>query len=184
MEVKFTRCEPADPNRCQGVFKQGQCPYLAHPGSKNCIMHGGNNAAQQQNTKNIHDFKLAVWEDRVNAFAGSSQVKNLRGEIGITRLTLESVLNLIKEPAHFPIYVDKISSLVSQIEKLVVSAQKMEERNNELLDKNQVFLIADIVINILSLYIEDPDKLLEASDAFHEQITNFVCGSGQAGSAA
>lgn len=182
MENKFTRVAETDPDRCQGVFRGGQCPYKAHPGSKYCLMHGGNKAAESARKKDIHDFKLTQWQERMDEFAGSARVKSLRGEIGITRMTLEKVLNEIKNPNQFPLYVDKISSLVTQIERLVNSAQKLEERNRDLLGKNEVFLIADQVINILGLFIDDPDKLLEANEKLNDSINAIICGEGALGS--
>ena len=184
MENRFVRVAEDDPTRCQGVFKGGQCPYGAMHPSKYCTMHGGNVDPNKIKAKAVHDFRLTQWQERVDTFAGSQRVKSLRGEIGIARLTLEQVLGQIKTDVQFPLFVDKISSIVTQIEKLVNSCQKIEERNKELLGKNDVIVIADTVIEVMARYIKDPDELLEAQELLHELITAVICGQGETGTSA
>ena len=94
------------------------------------------------------------------------------------------MLGQIKTDVQFPLFVDKISSIVTQIEKLVNSCQKIEERNKELLGKNDVIVIADTVIEVMARYIKDPDELLEAQELLHESITAVICGQGETGTSA
>ena len=159
IEAKLEHCEADDPNRCQGVGANGQCPFFAHPGSKFCLRHGGNKAAEQANKQAIRNYRLAAWRVRAYEFAVSDILKSLREEIGITRMTLEYIINACQEPTDLIIRSDKISGLVDKIERLVLSCQKMEERTGALLDKTSVLNLADQICEIIGTVV--PQEQLE-----------------------
>lgn len=167
---KLNRVAEDDPLRCQAIFRNGQCPYGACQDSKYCVMHGGHSGLLNGKKRATHDYKIQLWQDRVDELVDSSHIKNLRGEIGILRMTLEQILNQVKTPAQFPIFSDKIQSVARDLKGLVESCQKIEERNKELLSKTEVFNIADAVIALVSEYITDPDQLAEAGDKLHDII--------------
>lgn len=180
--AKMERVPEDSKERCQSVFAGGQCPYKREPHSEYCIMHGGNKAAEAIRKRASHDYKLQTWQERVDDLAGSQHVKNLRGEIGILRMALENIINLIKTPQQFPIFSDKIQSLARDLKGLIEVAQKIEERNKELLSKTEVFNIADAVINILAKYITDPDEMLAVGEEIHAAIIGVVSGQNPIGS--
>lgn len=176
IESKLQRVAEDDPMRCQSTFAGGQCPYKRMDGSQYCAMHGGNKAIDSARKRSVHDYKLQQWQERVDELAGSQHVKNLRGEIGILRMTLENILGQIKGPAQFPLFADKIGSTVREIKGLVEVCQKIEERNKELLSKTEVFNIADAVINLMSKFITDPEDLLAAGEELYGIITGIASG--------
>lgn len=175
------RCAEDDPNRCQSTFANGQCPYKAAEYSKYCMMHGGNKAAESQAKRASHDYKVQLWQERIDGFSGSANVKNLRGEIGVLRMTMENTLNLIKTPQQFPLYADKLQGLARDLKGLVEVAQKIEERNKELLSKTEVFNIADAAIAIISKYITDPDDLCIAGEELYDAIIGIASGQDSLG---
>ncbi len=170
-----------DPDRCQAVFAGGQCPYKRHEVSEYCIMHGGNKAVEAAKKRAVHDYKLQTYQERLDTLAGSANVKNLRGEIGILRIAMEETLAMIKTPNQFPLYADKLQSLARDLKGLVEVAQKIEERNRELLSKTEVFNIADAVVAIVADYITDPDQLLEVGELLNAAIIGIASGENKVG---
>lgn len=181
--AKMERCEEDDPLRCQAVYTHGQCPYKRVEHSEYCLMHGGNKGQETHRKKALHDYRLEQvnWQQRVDELAGSYNVKNLRGEIGLLRMALEGILNQAKTPQQLLLYTDKLQSITRDVRSLVETCQKIEERNKELLSKTEVMNIADAVINIMSNFITDPDDLLAAGEQLHVTITSVICGSNPTG---
>lgn len=174
---KFERCtDPADPTRCNGVVSSGhdggQCPYKSVPGCTFCPMHGGSPQIQKNKVAELKNYRLTQYGERVSEFANNPEVKNIREEIGIIRMTIEAVLNECTTANKLLIYSEKISGLVSQVNKLVESSQRMEEKNNMLLDRKVVIVIADSIVQICADYIKDPDALMALGGKICESITN------------
>ena len=161
MDYPFERCEETDPNRCQGVDSTGQCRYKAIPGTTYCPRHGVNKQLESAAKKRVSMYRLQQYQERVDDFANNPEIKNLREEIGITRMVLENIINKCKNANRLLIHSDKISALVGQVRVLVESCQKLEEKNNKLLDRKIVLVIADNFVTILSKYMSDPDQLQE-----------------------
>jgi hypothetical protein len=150
-----------DPNRCQSNGLGGnQCKYKATEGSKFCPAHGGNKTIESVTAKNIELYRIAKYRTRLNELnKEDDKVKSLREEIGLLRILTEERFNLIKEPLDLLMHSSAIADLVTRIEKLVVSAQKIEEKLGGLLDKNQVIQLAQEIINIIDNNIDDKSKV-------------------------
>jgi len=147
----------ADPDttQCMAIGERGQCPYRAEPGCKNCARHNGGVQLAQLATTSMRSYRLMQWQERCQQFADSSEVKSLRGEIGITRMTLESVIVDCKSPNDLLIASGKITLMVEQIRKLVVSCQQLEGQLGIMLDKNQVMILGSQIVEIVGRYIKD-----------------------------
>lgn len=163
MDNKFVRCaEPDDPDRCQGVCKSGQCPYKKEPGLEYCPMHMASGKTGLEK-KAMRNYRLGKHQLRVEEFADNDQVKSLREEVGITRMLLEEIVNRCADANDLLMYSNKISQLVGQIEKLVVSCDRLERSTGMLLDKTRVTHLADVIINIIGMHITDPEALPQIS---------------------
>lgn len=163
MENKFQRCAPDDPNRCQCVGKNGQCPYLSVPGQTRCHRHIGSQLAIDEK-KRVKQYRLQIWQERLDEFAESEQVKSLRDEIGILRLCMENLLNNCKSNMDLIMHSSKISDLAVKLEKLVCSANRLETNMGMLLDKSAALNFAGQIVNIISRHINDPGIIDEISD--------------------
>lgn len=164
VDNKYERCDERDPNRCQGVTRgqsSRQCPFKAVENSKFCPMHGGTPQIDLNKKAALAQYRLQQYGQRVSDFANNPEVKNLREEIGILRMTLETVINQCENVNKLLIFSDKISSLVGQIQRLVECAQKLEERNNDLLDRKIVIVVADSIVTLIGQYVHDPDQINE-----------------------
>lgn len=177
---KFTRVEREDdPNRCQGIAGgKGQCWYVAVPGCKFCIMHGGGKQADENKKSALKNYQLTQYAERVGALATNPNIKDLREEIGILRMTLETVLNQCDTASKLLAYTDKITNLVEKVNKIVESCQRMEEKNNNLLDRKVVIVIADSIVTLIGQYIPDPDVLMELGSKICESIGSAAGGEG------
>jgi hypothetical protein len=158
MDQELFRCDEGDPNRCQGITKTGQCPFKAHEGLLYCKMHAGQSLKKLEKQE-IRNYRLAQWQGRINEFADNDKVKSLREEVGVLRLTLESILDKCKDTQDLLIYAGKICALVLNIEKVVSSCHRLELSTGALLDKTAVVQIAGTIVEIIGRHIRNPDQV-------------------------
>lgn len=165
IESKFKRIEREDdPNRCQAVHGKGQCIYLSTENSKYCPMHGGA-AAENAHAKVMkRKYQLAQWTQRVGEFADDDQVKSLREEIGILRMTLEQVVRQCKTDTDVLLWSGKIGDLVTKIEKVVTSCNRLEVSSGMLLDKSAALNLASQVVEIIARHVTDADAVDDISN--------------------
>ena len=201
-EKLLFEAEPDDPDRCQadGSGGEGQCRYLSLKAlvqrqlvdslpysddevvnSKNCPKHGGYSAANAIQRRKLNDYRLQVWQERVNEFAESEQVNNLRGEIGVLRLLIESILNQCDSSMDLLMYAHKISQLVIQVERCVKTCATLETKYGMFLDRNKSLAFAEEVVQMISIHVHDPvviDKLsngfIDAMSRATEKETNLL----------
>ncbi len=151
-----------DPDRCHGTNAgTAQCKYKRIPPSHYCPIHGGLGNQGLEKRAKLANYKLQQYSERVGELATSPEIKSLREEIGIVRMVLENILNQCTSANLLLTYTDKLSSLAGQISRLIETAQKLEERNSNLLDRKVVIVIADQIIDTIKLFVKDPDELLE-----------------------
>ena len=151
-EIKRVK-NPDDPNRCQFMIgSAGQCLNQAVPGGKYCPIHGGGMVEKSRQKKEIKNYYLAKDKYRqiVEAKADSPKLKSLREEIGILRMILETLLNKIEDDVDLIINAPKISDLVMKVEKVVLSANKLEASLGNLLDKQFVINFSNRLIQLIN----------------------------------
>jgi hypothetical protein len=159
IEAKFTRCEPDDPNRCQGVFKGGQCPFLAIPGAQFCKMHCGPAQVNAAASASKRVYNLSKWQARVDEHADHDQVKGLRQEIGILRVLMEEMVSVCHDSSTLLMYSGRIGDLATRIEKMVSACHRLEATSGMLLDKTAALHIGSVIVELVSRYVSDEDAL-------------------------
>ena len=169
---KVEPVEPDSPERCQAVYGAGQCRYKRSPGSEFCPMHGGNKGQAAQTALVKRQYQLAKWQADVDAFADEDQVKSLRGEIGITRLVLQSMLDKCRDTSDIVIYSSKIGDTVARIERLVTSCHRLESNMGLLLDKPRIIVLAQLIVDIIGQHIEDDDTIALIANGIVDAIVN------------
>ncbi len=167
----YQRCEPDDPNCCQGLNKFGQCNLRAIEGQKYCRLHFGFGHKKAENDA-ARNYRLNRYQNRVNEFADNTQVKSLREEIGVLRMLLEETVNKCQNDTDLLIYSTKISDLVVKIQKLVESCHKLELSSGELLDKSTIMYLGDVIINIVG-EVCPPDKIQEVANRIMDSVANI-----------
>lgn len=178
LDNKYERCDPRDPCRCQGLVQTGpeagQCRYKAVPGSTFCPMHGGQPQINAQKKYALAKYRLEQYGVRVSEFSGDNEIKSLRDEIGILRMTLENLINQCKQPNQLLLFIDKITSLVNQIRQTVESTHKLEVNTSQLLDRKVVIILADSIVQMIADHIKDPDVLMKLGDKICASITGVA----------
>jgi len=157
--------EANDPRRCQGISMNGeQCRYRAMDGFDKCVGHGGNGVK----AANQRIYNVAQWKARIGAHADHREVYNLREDLGVLRILLETQLNACMDDNQLLMRSPAIADLVMRIEKLVPKAAKLEEHFRSLLDINAVANFADTVVSAVveeidkfNMTPEDRDKILD-----------------------
>lgn len=141
---------PADPQRCQAVAGAGQCEYRTTvPGGKYCVRHGGKKEQEKLQKEGVRMYQSQVWQKRIGEMSDDPNVKTLRNEIGILRITLEATLNKCKEPEDLFMMASNISDLAVKIEKLVKSCASLEENSGQLMDKSKAIAFAGQIVELI-----------------------------------
>lgn len=170
MDYIFIKVEREDdPHRCQGLGRGGQCMYLAYKNeitgnyAKYCIKHGG--GKDVTNDREIRNYRFQKYQQRINSFADNNQIKSLREEVGILRMVMEETVNKCDSSSDVLMYSSKISKLVLDIERVVVSCDKLESRLGQSLDKAAVLNLATRMVNIINehlITIEGGDQIISS----------------------
>lgn len=151
----YERVREDDPERCQKVNGQGQCWFRRLEGSDYCKVHTPGIVAAKASKERIRNYKLGQYQQRVGELADNSQVKNLREEIAILRLTLETTLNRCLGENDLLIHSNKIMMLAGQIQRLVESCHKIEQATGFLLDKIALTKIVFQIVEVCEKRIND-----------------------------
>ena len=143
-------------------------------GSTRCQLHGGNLILERTNKANIRAYRLHKWKERLNEFCDSDTIKSLREEIGIARITLESILNQCADDFDLLIAAPKISMMLKNIESLVSQCNKLEDKLGYTLDKSAAINLAEQIVQIISEHIPE-----ERADLIASQIALAIVGVSQ-----
>ena len=145
-----------DPERCQvTIATSGQCRNKAVPGSTYCAVHGGNKAAEAQAKQKVRGYLVGKWRQKLDHHADNDNIKDLREDIGVMRMLVENILNLCSTENDLLMYSSKIADLVTRIEKLVSSCQRLEVQLGGMLDKNSALRLGQEIALMLTVLIMD-----------------------------
>lgn len=177
MSDRIQRMEFAeDPERCQGIMAQGQCPnkgLLLDNGKRAqfCLVHG---QVQDKTAINesLRNYRLTKFQDRLQRHASSTKIKDLRDEVGILRMMMEEKLNACNDVNDLILQSSAISDLVLKIDKLVSSCHKMEGAMGQLLDKAALLQFASEMITIISEEVQDTGALDRITTKMLERINS------------
>jgi hypothetical protein len=161
MADNIEKVEEDSPLRCHGATARGQCINKKMPGSDFCKVHGGVDKVAKESLRN---YRLTKWQSRVNDKADQDNIKNLREEIGIMRILMETVINACTDENDLMMASAKIADMVGKIDGLVKSCHKLEGSMGHLLDKQAILQFAGQVIGIISKHIEDVEVLNKIAD--------------------
>ena len=157
---KQPRCSDADPRRCQGINKNGQCAQLALDGEDFCRRHGRKSSADIEKARLRH-YLLSnpVLQERMERQNGIEEVRSLREEIHLARVMVETRLDLIEEgnKGEMLAAFGPVNTYLQTIEKLTASAYKMEIQIGNLLTKASVFTLGQDIVIILAEELKDVD---------------------------
>lgn len=165
-----TKCDENDPRRCQGTSAFGQCSFLALENHKFCKIHVKSGVGVLER-KNITSLQLKQWQFRMLDHAEDVNVKSLRGEIGVLRMVLESILHSCNDDHELLLNSGRIGDLVLKLEKLVASCDRLEDKTA--LDKPALLKFAAKIIEIVGFQINDTAVLDRIGGAILKELGNI-----------
>jgi hypothetical protein len=170
MEGKLIPVPEYSSERCEAVVKSGQCIYKKVLGTKYCPMHAGS-AQEIVKKEKLRNYRLQKFQDRIFEKADSDIIKSLREVVGILRIIMEETFNQCQDSTDLMIYSPKIADLASKIEKVVVSAHKLEESLGSTLDKVQLLGIANKIVTIIGKHVSDETAINAIVDDIGRMLT-------------
>lgn len=144
--------------------------YKVVEGSEFCPRHGGAKQANKRKVEAANQYRLSVWQHRLNEFAESDSIKSLRAEVGILRIILEEMMNKCHDRTDLVMYSSKISDLAIKIEKLVSSCDRLERNMGEMMDKPTALKFASKVVDIVGRHVTDSRQLDSISHEILEEL--------------
>lgn len=167
----LVRVEKDDPKRCQAMANGDQCPMKVYEDSRFCILHGG--TPRSVNYDKLYQFKktkyLQYLSQQIDRFTDSKKSKDISEEIGILRVTLQEVLNKVGDGENGIIYYSsQINQLILNIDKLIQSSLKLDQRVGNLLDRKTVINLAQKLMDAIGEEIENPDTLSKIAERFEK----------------
>ena len=176
IEQKLVRAPEGSDDQCRVISPTtgARCPYLAVEGQTNCVRHSGSVMANKEEKKATAQYRLQIWQERLEEFAENEKAKSLREEIGILRILMETIVNKCTGPNDLILYSPKISELAAKIEKLVSSCHRIEHSMGSLMDKATALAFAGQVVEIISTHIQDPDIIDAISTGIITALSNSV----------
>lgn len=161
-----------DPERCVGIRIGSQCNFKRRPGREMCPVCDKHFYKQDRKEK-TDVYLLTKWRDRLSRLTTDDGIKSLRDEIGIVRMTLESLLNLCSKDEDLVLNSTKICELVGKCEHLVVACQKLEKTTGMMMDKTTALQIASNIVTIISEFVTDVEVIDKISSAIIDRVLNI-----------
>jgi hypothetical protein len=175
-----SRCDDADPNRCQGITKNGQCAQLRIEGSQFCRRHARQSSAKIEEDRLRH-YLLSnpMLQEKLNRQFGIEEVRSLREEIHLARVMVETRLDLIEpgDKGDMLTAFSSVNTYLQTIEKLTASAHKMEISLGSLLTKSSVFALGQDLVGILAEELQGIPDYEETIDRISERLVVAIANT-------
>ena len=196
-ETLIRRAAADDPDRCQagGSGGEGQCHNLSVKGmvklgllenitditlandATNCSKHGGLQQVKQEAKTRLHDYRIQAFQERLDEYTESDNVKSLRGEIAVLRLLMQTFLEKCKDGDDLILYSFKLSALAKELQTLVTSCERLESRSSAMLDKASGLILAGEIVKIISSEIPNPEVIDRISHQLIDAIKRATGGT-------
>lgn len=162
-EAKWERIKDEDdPRRCQYIKpSQGQCYNVRVEHSQYCPAHGGNKAFDAAKRKQLRNYRLSKFHQRIQELGDSDGVISLRDEVAILRILIEEKINRCDSDHDMILMSGPLSDLIMKVEKVVSSCNRLESKLGEHLNKTKVLQYAQMIVQIIAKHVDD-DKVIEA----------------------
>lgn len=161
--------------QCEEVTGRGlQCDKQAMPGARFCEHHAGNSTVEAQARQETRNYRLHLYQQRLDDKHDSPRLKSLKEEIALLRVMIETKINACQDDTDLMMQSSSLATLIGQVEKLVTSCHRMDTLTKNVLDRSELMSFAISVINIIQKYVSDPDTL----EAISEELVAAVSLAG------
>ncbi len=162
-ETKWERVDEDSPDRCQYIGAKGQCRVKKVQHSEYCPAHGGSRAFQANEKKELRNYRLSKFRQRISELSSSDHILSLRDEIGILRMLIEHKIEHCDNSHDLLLVAGPLSDLLMKVEKIATSCSRLDMKLGKLLDKGRVLHFAQTIVQIVSDEIEDSEILEKIS---------------------
>lgn len=154
-----------DPDKqCQSLANGNPCYYEKVEGSEYCAMHGGQAAVRKEKKQQMYDLHKSAWlqkiaDSQLDNFSKGKNKFNLSEELGILRIVLQEILGQCTNVNELMRHNQKISYIISQIERLINSSLKLDQKLGQLVSKDEMINIAQAIVECIQTHIEDTQTI-------------------------
>lgn len=173
-EHKWERVDDDSPLRCQAMTQRGQCNNKKQGVSKFCPAHGGNRANMTAKNEQRRIYAVEKLQQQLSHFEDHPKTKSLSGEIAVLRMILQSKLQKCNDEHDLAIHSTTIIPLVTAIEKLVTSCDRLDTKLGNMLDPTQAIQWMEMISDLVAQYITDPDDLNEFNSQLIDSYTQIA----------
>lgn len=169
--------DPADPNRCKGPSKDGQCMNRSESDSDYCRCHGGHDLTEQ---KEMQGYLLAKASDRTRLAQLSEEiepVKELRDSIGLLHIMIERRWNAIHDDTDLLQACGPLNQMLQNMDRLVNSCHKIEQNLGQLLAKQAILTLAKRMVEIMVEELEGIDDYEAVIDKITARLIDTISGA-------
>ncbi len=149
-QAKWERVDEDSPDRCQYIMSQGQCRNKKVEHSEYCPAHGGHKAYQAKEQKELRNYRLNQFKQRVGELTNSDGIFSLRQEIGVLRLLIEHKINQCTSTTDLLLVAGPLSDLAMKVERVTTSCGRLDIKLGRLLDTGKILQFAQTIIQIVS----------------------------------
>ena len=166
------KCQPDDPQRCQGVTPNGQCEYLSVTGSNRCEYHSQGNAKKKLETKKVERYLIDNEHLRKSYLRQNNDAHylDLKDEIALTHAMIERRLSMIQTDQDMIMAVGPFTALVQRLESMKISLMKLQQQLGLVLGKEELRNLAGLFAQILDEELEGMDDKEERMEAMLERL--------------
>ncbi|MEK0346372.1 MAG: hypothetical protein QQN65_06015, partial [Nitrosopumilus sp.] len=162
--------------QCQSLANGNPCYYEKVEGSEYCAMHGGQTAVRVKRKQEMYDLRKSKWlqklaDDKLDDFGKGKNKFNMSEELGILRIVLQEILGQCTDTTQLMRHNQKISNTISQIERLISSSLKLDQKLGQLVTKDEMLAIAQALIECIQTEIKDAQTVKNIVENF-EKILN------------
>ena len=138
----------ADPRRCKGSTREGQCLGVAEDGSDYCLQHGGVNRGL---ARRVRKYLLATAEDQglLGKYADDDELKSLREEIALVRVMVQNTLSAAQSEVEKVNAYSKVNSFLLTLERLMKTCHSLDQSLGQLLGKPALLRLGQQLCNVV-----------------------------------
>jgi len=168
--MKPVRTDAANPNRCQGTSRHGQCPNLAEHGSNHCSACGGVSTKEQEDTRSYLLTQVEVKRRLAQLDTQLDPVRDLQRTISLVHLLIETHVNSAKSDVALMSACAPLEKLVQRMESLCKSVVTVQEKLNLLLPRSVVLSLGQSIVQIVIEELEG----IEGYEQIVDRIINRI----------
>jgi hypothetical protein len=169
IETSLERLPEGHPDRCKNTGNGQHCSFRRVGESAYCQVHNGTVHDERVQRDNVRAYKISKWKTQLDRFYNDPNIKTLREEIAIARMTLEAIINRCEDQNDLLMNSTRIQVLLGEINRLVVSCNKLEDRLGMVLDRSAVLILAEQIVQVIALELPE-----QKAESITGQIINIV----------